>query len=78
MKAEVNKLDINKLVNNLTSLNNLKAKIEVLDICKLKTALVDLKNLSHVVDNEVVKNKKLNTLKTKVYNLEKIIVMQLL
>ena len=78
MKAEVNKLDINKLVNNLTSLNNLKTKIEVLDICKLKAALVNLKNLSHVVDNEVVKNKKLNTLKTKVYNLEKIIVMQLL
>ena len=32
---------------------------------------VDLKKLSDVVDNEVVKNTKINTLKTKVNNLEK-------
>ena len=38
---------------------------------KLKTVTVDFKKLSDVVDNEVVKNRKFNTLKTKVNNLEK-------
>ena len=42
-----------------------------LDVAKLKTAPVDLKKLNDVVDNEVVKNTKLNTLKTKVNNLQK-------
>ena len=32
MKAEVNKLDINKLVNFPTSLNNLKTKVVDLDV----------------------------------------------
>ena len=71
MKAEVDKLDINKLVNVPTSLNNLKIKVDDLDVGKLKTVPVDLKKLSDVVDNEVVKNTKFNTLKTKVNNLEK-------
>ena len=53
MKSEVDKLDINKLTNVPTSLNNL-------------TVAVDLKKLSHIVDNEVAKNPKFNTLKTKV------------
>ena len=44
MKAEVYKLDINKLVNVSTNLNNLKAKVDDLDLSKLKTVLVDLKN----------------------------------
>ena len=42
-----------------------------LDIGKLKTVPVDLKKISEVVDNQVVKNTKLNTLKTKVNNLDK-------
>ena len=42
-----------------------------LDVDKLKTVSVDLKKLSNMVDNEVVKNTKFNTLKTKVINLEK-------
>ena len=71
MKAEVDKLDINKLVNVPTSLNNLKTKVDDLDVGKLKTVPVDLKKLSDVVDNEVVKNAKFNTLETKVNNLEK-------
>ena len=54
-KAEFDKLDINKLVNVPISLNNLKRNVDDLD----------------VVDNEVVKNTKFNTLKTKVNNLEK-------
>ena len=71
MKAEVDKLDINKLVNVPTSLNNLKAKVDDLDVDKLKTVPVDLNKLSYVVDNEVVKYTKSNTLKTKVNSLEK-------
>ena len=71
MKAEVENLDINKLVNVPTSLNNLKTEIDDLDVGKLKTIPVDLKKLTDVLDNEVVKNKKINTLKTKVNNLGK-------
>ena len=71
LKAEVDKLDINKLTNVPTSLNNLKTKVNDLDVGKLKTASVDLKKLIDVVDNEVVKNTKFNTLETKVNNLDK-------
>ena len=71
MKAEVEKLYISKLVNGPTSLNNLKTKVDDLDVGKLKTVSVDLQKLSDVVDNEVVKNLKFNTLKTKVNNLQK-------
>ena len=71
MKAEVDKLDINKLVNIATSLNNFKAKVDDLDVGKLKTVSVDLNNLSDVVDNEVVKNAKFNRLNTKINSLEK-------
>ena len=70
MKAEVGKLDINKLVNVTTSLNNLKRKVDDLDVVKLKAVPVDLKKISNVVGNEVVKNTKFNALKTKVSNLE--------
>ena len=71
MKAEVDKLDINKLTNVLPSLNNLKTKVDDLDVGKLKTVSVDLRKLSDIVDTEVIKNAKFNTLKTKVNNLEK-------
>ena len=71
MKAEVDTLHNNKLINISTSLNNLKRKVDGLDVAKLKTVPVDLKKLSDVVDNEVVKNTIFNTLKTKVNNLER-------
>ena len=71
MKTEVEKPDINKLVNVWTSLNNLKTKGDDLDVGKLKTVPADLKKVSDVVDNEVVKNTKFNMLKTKVNTLEK-------
>ena len=71
LKAEVDKLEINKLVNGPTSLNNSKTKLGDLDVGKLKTVPVDLKKLSDAVDNEVVKNTKFITLKTKVSDLEK-------
>ena len=71
MKVEVDKLDINKLTNVPTSLNNLKTKLDDLDVGKLKSVPVDLTKSSDVVDNEVMKNTKFNALKTKVNNLEK-------
>ena len=43
LKAEVDKLDINKLVNDPNSLNNLKTKIDNLNIGKLKAVPVNLK-----------------------------------
>ena len=49
LKAEFDKLDINKFVNASTSLNNAKAKVHNLDVGKLKTTPVDLKKLSTVV-----------------------------
>ena len=58
MKAEVYKLDVNKLTNIPTSLNNIKTKVDDLDVVKLKTFPVDLKTLSDVVefDNLTAKN----------------------
>ena len=56
------------MVNVPTSLNNIKTKVDDLDVGKLKSVPLDLKKLSDVVDNEVVKNTKFNTLKTKVNN----------
>ena len=57
MKVEVEKLNINKLVNVPTSLNNLKIKVDDFYVGKLKTVPVDLR--------------KFNTPKTQVNNLEK-------
>ena len=74
LKEEVDKLDITKLVNVPASVNNLKTKVDDLYVGKLKTVLVDLKKLSDVGDNEVVKNKKFNTLQKNVNNLIKKIV----
>ena len=71
LKAEVDKLDTNKLVNVPTSLNNLKTKVDDLDVGKLKTVPIDFKKLSDVAANEVVENIKFNTLKTKVNTVEK-------
>ena len=71
MKAEFHKIDIDKLVDVPNSLNNLKTKVNDLDVGKLKTVPIYLKKLSDVVNKQVVKNTKLNTLKTKENNLEK-------
>ena len=51
LKAEVDKLDINKLTNVPTSLNNLKTKVEDLDVGKLKPVPVELKKISDEVNN---------------------------
>ena len=47
LKAEVDKLDINKLTKIPTSLNDLKTKADDLDVGKLKTFPVDIKNSTH-------------------------------
>ena len=70
MKAEFYKLDVNKLVNVPVSLNNLKTKVDDINVDKLETVSIDLKKISDEVDNEVLENPKLNTLKTKINNLE--------
>ena len=53
-------------MNVPTSLNNLKTKVDDLLVGKLNAVPKVFKKSSDVVDNEVVKNKKFNTLKTKV------------
>ena len=62
MKARVDKLDINKLVNVPTDLINLKTKVNDLDDEKLKTVSTGLKKLSDVASKEVIKNIKLDKL----------------
>ena len=61
LKAEFDKLDIIKLVNVPTSLDNLKTKIDDLNVGKLKNFPEDFKKLSDVIDNEVVKITKVKT-----------------
>ena len=41
LKAEVDKLEINKLANVQNSLNNLKTKVNDLDVGELKTVSVE-------------------------------------
>ena len=71
MKAEVGKLDINKLAKVRTSLNNLKTIVDDLNVDKLKTIPIDLKRLTDVADNDIVKNTEFNTLKTEVDKVNK-------
>ena len=65
------------MVNVPTSFKNLKPKVDDLYFGKSKAVPIDLKKLSDLVANEVVKNTKFNTLKTKVNSLEKKFLMQL-
>ena len=67
LKAQVDKLDIDKLKSVATNLNNLKNKADKLDIGKLKTTPVVLSKLSSVVKNEVVKKTAYNA---KIKNIE--------
>ena len=50
---------------------NVKTKVCGIDIGNSRTVPVDLKKLNDVVNNEVVKYWKFNTVKKRVYNLEK-------
>ena len=71
MKAEVDKLDITKLVNVPTTLNNLKTRVGELDVGELKITPVDLKKLSDVVGNEAVEKTVYSKLKAKLNKLDK-------
>ena len=51
LKAEIEKLEINKLLNVPTGLNGVKKKVNDSDVVKLKPVPVDFKKLSDVVDN---------------------------
>ena len=64
------KLNINKLVNVPTILNNLKTKLDDLNAAKSKTVSIDLRKWRDAVSIEVIKNTKFNTLNTKANNLE--------
>ena len=65
MNAEVDKLRIAKLVNVPTSLNNFLKKVDDSDVDKLQIVPTDLEKKRNLVKNEVVKNTKFNTIKTK-------------
>ena len=71
MKADIDILDTNKLVNVPRSLDNLKTKVNDLDVDKMKIVPVDLKKLSVVVSKEVVKKTVYNELNVEVNNLRK-------
>ena len=61
MKAETDKLEINKLVYVATSLNNLKTTGDDIVVDKLKTAPIDLKRLSDVVNRKILKTQYLTS-----------------
>ena len=67
LKANADKLDIDKLKNVPTNLNNLKSKVDKLDVDKLVPVPVDISKLSDVVKNDVVKRKLYNP---KIKNIE--------
>ena len=70
LKAEVDKLDIDKLKCITTNLSNLKGKRDKLDIGKLEITPVDLNKFSNVVSvvkNDVVKKTEYNA---KIKNIE--------
>ena len=52
-------------MNVPTSSNNLKRKVDDLYVGKLKPVPIDSRKLIDVVDNQVAKNTKFKTLKTK-------------
>ena len=78
MKDEGDKLGINNLVNVPTSLNNVKTKVDDLDVGELKTLPINLKQLSDVVDKQIDKNAKFNTLEMEVNELDRKFLMRLL
>ena len=62
LKSVVEKLDIDKLENVPSGLNNLKSKVDKLDTGKSETTPVDLSKLSDLVKNEAAKNNEYNEL----------------
>ena len=62
LKAELDNIDIHKLVNAPSSLNNLKTKVDTLDVDKLRFVHIDLKKISDRVSKNVIERKKYNKL----------------
>ena len=56
LKSDLDKSDINKLINVPSNLSHLKSKVDKLSIYKLETMPVDLSKLSDILKN----NQKLN------------------
>ena len=55
LKSNVDKLDIDKVINVPTNSNNLKSKVDKLDVDNLVLVPVDLRKLSDVVKQYLVK-----------------------
>ena len=72
LKANVDKLYIDKSKNVPTNLRNLKSKVDKLDVAKLVLILDDLSKLSNVVKNGVTKkdvyNVKIKGIKDKTHD----------
>ena len=67
LKAEVDKLDIDKLKSVPTNLSNLKSEVDKLGIWKSKTTPVNISKLSNVVKSDVVAKDEYNV---KIKNIE--------
>ena len=60
LKVVIDKLDLDKLVNDPTDLNNLNTEVDNLYAGTFITVALDLKKLSDVVSKNVLKNTKFN------------------
>ena len=67
LKAEIDKIDVDKLKAVPDDLSNLKSKVDKMDIGKLEFTSVDLSKLRNVVKNDVVKKTEYNA---KITNIE--------
>ena len=67
LKSDVDKLDIDKLKNVPSSLNNFKSKADKFDVDKIVPLPVDLSKLSDAVKNDVVRKSIYNA---KIKNIE--------
>ena len=72
LKSDIDKLDIDKLKNVPSGLNNLKSKVSKLDVGKLIPVPFYLIKLSDAVKNDAVKNTEYNELVKKVNNMNTI------
>ena len=71
MESLGDKLNVDKVVNAPTGLNNFSKEVNNLDFGKLKAAPVNLEKLIDLLSKKVLKNTKFNPLNMKVNNLEK-------
>ena len=62
LKTEVDNIDIHKLVNAPSGLNNLKTKVDTFDVDKLRFVHIDLRKISDRVSKKVIEREKYNKL----------------